>query len=403
MLVPKKFPSFDGLRAIAALLVLLFHTGRFSGFDNHARLGVLTVQFNIGVTIFFVISGFLIYRPFVISHLAGRPSPVTRRFYERRLLRIVPAYWCALTVLWALGLVHLGDTWKKVAAVYLFAQIYSPSTVKLGLHQAWSLCYEMAFYLALPVVAWVIARGRGTPRQRLRWQLGGVLSLFFGGLAFDWWVDTLPFLHVVHGHFAPGSEVPLWLTAQLPLRLSLFAAGMVLAVLSSWWTEHGQVPAVLAARWFPWMAWLVAFGSIGLLCVVTPATTLITFISAPRAMAAELIMVLGSAALLLPAIFGPDHKDGIRRFLEWRPMVAIGLVSYGIYLWHYAIAVWLSTQLTAHHRADSFVVLSLLTFVVTGVVATLSYVLIERPGMRMRQRLTWWRQRRVVPGDLRAE
>ena len=77
--------------AIAAISVLLLHTAWASGFTLRSSLGIYASRLEIGVSIFFLISGFLLYRPFVASHLSGRASPNTRRFWERRLLRIVPA------------------------------------------------------------------------------------------------------------------------------------------------------------------------------------------------------------------------------------------------------------------------------------------------------------------------
>ena len=131
---PRQFPCFDGLRAIAVVLVLLLHTAWISGFTLRSSLGIYTARLEIGVSIFFLISGFLLYRPFVLSHLTGERSPNTRRFWQRRLLRIVPAYWLALTVLtYGFHLVSLGPGWQGVVSHYLFLQIYFPTQVFSGI------------------------------------------------------------------------------------------------------------------------------------------------------------------------------------------------------------------------------------------------------------------------------
>jgi peptidoglycan/LPS O-acetylase OafA/YrhL len=96
---PRHFECFDGLRAIAAVSVLLLHTAWTSGFTSRSSLGIYTSRLEIGVSVFFLISGFLLYRPFAVSHFVGRDQPDAGRFWVRRLLRIVPAYWLALTVL----------------------------------------------------------------------------------------------------------------------------------------------------------------------------------------------------------------------------------------------------------------------------------------------------------------
>src|SRR3954451_2863760 len=108
-----RFPLMDSLRAIAVLAVLLTHVSYFvaqSGTDLLVHL-----RFDMGVTIFFVISGFLIYRPWVHARLRGEPSPLVRVYAWRRLLRIVPGYWVALTlVTLAIGLTGL-FTWSGAA------------------------------------------------------------------------------------------------------------------------------------------------------------------------------------------------------------------------------------------------------------------------------------------------
>jgi peptidoglycan/LPS O-acetylase OafA/YrhL len=95
---PRHFPCFDGLRAIAAVSVVVIHTSFVSGLTTRSGVGIYTARLEIGVAVFFLISGFLLYRPFAAAHVAGLPSPVLGRFWVRRLLRIVPAYWLALTV-----------------------------------------------------------------------------------------------------------------------------------------------------------------------------------------------------------------------------------------------------------------------------------------------------------------
>jgi peptidoglycan/LPS O-acetylase OafA/YrhL len=90
---PPRFPAFDGLRAIAAITVVVVHVSFVSGLTprNPHAVGMYTARLEIGVSVFFLISGFLLYRPFVVAHLARAPRPRTGAFWLRRLLRIVPA------------------------------------------------------------------------------------------------------------------------------------------------------------------------------------------------------------------------------------------------------------------------------------------------------------------------
>ena len=94
-----RFEQIDGLRAIAALSIVVAHAAVFGLAIGQSTTGRLLAHLNIGVTIFFLISGFLLYRPFIAHRGGGPPSPATRDYAKRRLLRIYPAYWLVLTVL----------------------------------------------------------------------------------------------------------------------------------------------------------------------------------------------------------------------------------------------------------------------------------------------------------------
>lgn len=88
-----RFPLLDGLRAVAAMLVLVFHVVQQTG---HVPRPIRDLSLE-GIAIFFVLSGFLLYRPFARSRLKGEGLPSVKAYARRRLLRIVPAYWAALT------------------------------------------------------------------------------------------------------------------------------------------------------------------------------------------------------------------------------------------------------------------------------------------------------------------
>ena len=162
-----RFPCFDGLRALAALLVIGVHTAFVSGLTGRG-LGRYAARMEIGVSVFFVISGFLLYRPFAVAHFRQEPEPPARHFWARRLRRIVPAYWLAfILITYVLHADTIRHGWGSVAIYLGFAQIYSSHHVLSGITQAWSLCTEMSFYLFLPLyAAWL--GGRRWPPLRPR-------------------------------------------------------------------------------------------------------------------------------------------------------------------------------------------------------------------------------------------
>src|SRR5207248_2134572 len=143
----RHFDLFDSLRAIAVLCVVGTHVLVSSGrVAVGSKVWEAGFRLNVGVTIFFVISGFLLYRPFVAARYAGRGLPAIPVYAGRRILRIVPAYWLALTVLalWP-GLKGVLDG-HSFWVYYGFLQIYGLGPHNGGNYIVWSLCIEMAFY-----------------------------------------------------------------------------------------------------------------------------------------------------------------------------------------------------------------------------------------------------------------
>ena len=246
----RAFPCFDGLRAIAALSVIIVHTSFPSAFSTRQHFwGAYTSRLEIGVSVFFLISGFLLYRPFVAAHLEGRPGPAVRPYLKRRILRIVPAYWVAL--FFAAYVLHTVrppiDTLKSVVIYFGFLQIYFSNYVLHGISAAWTLCVEMSFYLFLPLYAALQAAWGRRSRDRLRNELIGLAALVV--ISEVWKIAV----------FAHKSGQQTGAGTWLPAQLDLFAAGMSFAVASVWWSSGDRhEPAVLCRPWVPPVSWLVA-------------------------------------------------------------------------------------------------------------------------------------------------
>jgi peptidoglycan/LPS O-acetylase OafA/YrhL len=147
-----RFPLLDPLRAVAALCIVVTHTAGVSGFNAAHALGAWTARLDCGVAIFFVLSGFLLYRPFVAARLDARDRPRVARYARRRALRILPGYWTALVVV-AVLLPHeapgaFGPHWWMYFGLL---QSWSSLDILGGLGVGWSLSVEAAFYVLLPV------------------------------------------------------------------------------------------------------------------------------------------------------------------------------------------------------------------------------------------------------------
>ena len=362
------FPCFDGLRALAALLVIGVHTTFVSGFTGGSDLGRYAARLEIGVPVFFVISGFLLYRPFALAHFGGCPVPSARGFWVRRLKRIIPAYWVAfLIVSFVLHADVVLRGWGSLAVYLGFAQIYMPSYSLTGITQAWSLCTEMTFYLALPLWAALMGRRALTPRRQLRSELTGlsalvVVSLAFRIVAWSW-----------------HSELALTMPNWLPAYADLFALGMLLAVVSCWCAAEKRTPALLWHPATPWVSWGLAAFMFYAVSNIGLSTIPLIKASLGLTLARQTLYGLFAFFLVLPAVFGSQDRGLIRWSLQLRPIALVGVVSYGVYLWHEA---WINLfQRWTGDRSFSIPLPDLIipvTLLAIGT-ATISYVLVERP------------------------
>ena len=398
---PRHFACFDGLRAIAAVSVLLLHAAWTSGFTSRSSLGIYTSRLEIGVSVFFLISGFLLYRPFAVSHFVGGVQPDAGKFWVRRLLRIVPAYWLALTVLaYGFHAVTVGPGWQGVASLYLFLQIYFPTQVVHGIPQAWSLCTEMSFYLFLPFYARLLARRAPSRRRQLRREVIGAAVLIVISFVFRYWWLHIPLTVIQNGHQVPVcaphclTDPPLstLMVAWLPSYLDLFALGMLLAVASAWYAEHGE-PGWLGHRVMPWAAWAGAAVAFWVVANVVNNREII-YVLTPRVnLARQELYGVFAFLLLLPAVFGPQDGTLIRRLLRSWPMVSLGVISYGIYLWHLNLIDEFLKWTGWQAGREPFGILALCVLGVSVAFASASYFGLERPVLRVKNRIGWWDRR----------
>jgi len=365
----------DSLRAIAALSVLVTHAGFLSGANLGAWYGDYTARLDVGVTIFFLLSGFLLYRPFVSARLGERDRPRIPDYARRRLLRILPAYWLALTVLaiWP----GLPQMWEAHDWVYYgLVQVYFKPWTLGGLLPAWSLAVEISFYAALPLLVLLMERPfmERTRRAKIRSELILVAVLFLGALLFRVLVRS-------NEGAVPDSNLYFTLAGNF----DWFALGMVLAIASVWVAGRDRAPApVLLVERLPSLAWLVAA-----VLFWTIATQMGIGPEFPQRYTSEEWLYehvfYGAIAffLLLPAVFG-DSRGGLPRLiLRNRALAWLGLISYGIFLWHHPIVGELSKRDWGNWR---FAGMTLATFAIATACAAASYYIVERPLLRFKHR-----------------
>lgn len=363
--------GFDGLRACAAILVVAYHAGSIVGASSAGFLSPFVAEMKAGVTIFFVISGFLLYLPYARAIGSGLPGPEWRRFARRRAVRILPGYWVALTILAAAGAVSgvFGEEWWRY---YGLAQIYDNRTLEHGLGVAWTLAVEVSFYAVLPFLACGMRRlvGARSGRGAARVQLAALAILALASLGLRAGLAGSVWLPVPGAHLA--------LASSLPAVWDWFAAGLALAVLRAEWERGARVGRLWdALATHPAECWLLAAV---VYTVGVPLQHGEVFLS-DYGLATHLAVGVAAALFVLPAVApgSPDRVSRARAFLTSRRMAWLGTISYGIYLWHVPFRDLIDSWLGVPRGALAFALLFAITLAGGICLGALSWYVVERP------------------------
>jgi peptidoglycan/LPS O-acetylase OafA/YrhL len=368
------FPLLDGYRALAATAVLVTHVGFQTGAALRGPAAGLLARLDFGVTVFFLLSGFLLYRPHAVAHLRATAAPRVGPYLWHRALRILPAYW--LAVVGAMLLLpenhHAGPgVW---VSQLLLLQTYQDSGLLPGLSQVWSLGTEVAFYLFLPVLGVLVHRlGGRSPRARLRRELVLLALLAAGSLAYRVWV------------FAVGAD--LRLLYWLPAYLDWFAIGMAFAAVSAFYAQvpvgdRGRIGVLDEIACAPGSCWFIGSALLALSTTVLGGPLDLSAPTATESVTKHVLYAAAGTFLFLPGVLGRPDQGVVRRFLASGPLTRLGLVSYGVFLWNMAMLYVAMRVLGQGLFKGGFWQVLALTFAMTVTVASLSWLLLERPVMR---------------------
>ena len=367
--------GFDGLRAIAISAVLVWHAHTTLGFptDRLGPLGPLIASSWAGVDLFFALSGFLI-TTLLLDEESARGRFSLGGFYLRRALRILPAFY-AVFLVEALLLSHLSRlpsadlrtappsallAFGAFFGNYFLHYVQPGLSVGAGYVLFWSLCVEEHFYLAWPLVLSTVRSGRA--RLGLAAAVCALVPLL------RWWVRARAIEPAAAVHFVSHYRIDAILAGALAAlafgklarhararRLLLFVAG------------GGVIASVLAHT----------------LSVLPPATVMGQSLG---------YVLLAAACALVVAEVAASQEGVLVRALEWRPLVAIGRRSYGMYLVH-LIALDVARRLLAVAWPGEAPLARPLALVLSGslftfALAELLYRSVERPFLRLKARLT---------------
>ena len=407
--------ALDGVRAIACLSVVAFHISLVTRQDIHIwnpdyvnpLISAIALSGDTGVTLFFILSGFLLFLPYAKTLLFEHAQwPSIRRFYLRRVLRIIPAYYITLFLMVLLyrpeyrHLDHLRN-WGFFLTLFMDS---SQSTYKSINGPFWTLAVEWQFYLLLPILA--IGMGllvrRGSLARRLR-----TLLLCLGGLIV-WGIGTryaglylnahpsatfllprpvlnyiLPFIYGASGNGTHGKF------------LEDFAIGMLL---STAYILARNLPAgnILQTRLRQFAPWLLAGALLWLLLMVmwkynqanlqSPLHPWPFFdhLASIYDSVGEFGFAIGYGLFVAATLFGAAW---LKRPFEWAPLRWIGFISFGIYMWHLLLLESFTELVMVHlHNLSHLLQYSLywgwlLVFIIPCALAL--YLLVEKPFMNL--------------------
>jgi peptidoglycan/LPS O-acetylase OafA/YrhL len=344
----------ESLRALAALAVASGHAwGIAHGYALQDTQGTYLARIvyggGFGVFLFFALTGYLLFWPFARRHWGGGAGIDLRRYALNRAVRILPLYYTAVILL--LIVQERGASFDMWWRFLLLWQNFSAATIDKVDGVLWSLVVEVHFYILLPFIAVGVARISGRSRAR-----AALALLALGGVSFA------IYMWKVQGSFLAAK---LW-AHNLPATFFFFIPGMLLALLRLEWEERR--PRVLdgfAGRSGLWLAgsavvWLILFARYSLGPIVAVAS----------------FLAVGACVL-------PLRESFARRALDWRPLAAIGVVSYSLYVWHTRV---MENIVKWDPFPDNTLGLFCIALPLAVAIAFLSYRLVEEPWLRARRR-----------------
>jgi peptidoglycan/LPS O-acetylase OafA/YrhL len=352
----------DVLRAIAALMVIGFHSGGLVGGGAQGD-GFLWLPYNLdtGVELFFVLSGYLIALPFLRSLVKGGAAPDTLSYAGRRAARILPGYWLALCIAIFLANRQPGSLPPvgMLLPQLVLLQGVVPGDGGLGpLVVGWTLSVEAAFYVGVPLVTWALLRHSRTRSVRSLARMTCAVWIASAALAccVATLIPTSPFS-------TPALRGPAGLMCQ-------FCPGILVALLQ---VRSERAGATMTRR--PHAAWaLIACGLIGWVLIVAWTGSAA---SPLQVVIRNQVCGLLFGVVLVGAL---EMRGAVNRFT--RTVARLGTVSYGLYLWHWlalevvgstGVRVGLSVPLVV-----DWTLAAALLAVATLPAATLSWHLVEK-------------------------
>ncbi|MGB2921061.1 MAG: acyltransferase [Mycobacterium sp.] len=387
-----RLAGLEGPRGVGCLSVVLVHVAVY--FTPNVLATTRLDFLGQALTFFFVLSGFLLYMPYVKRLQQGGEIPDTREYLRHRILRVFPAYLVIFLIAnFAIRAVyvenpfaHSGDPGEgagmitdplKLLAQLTLTQSLFPWTLQTGISPSWSLTTEFGFYLTLPLLGIALFSCRARINRPLRAAMWPAIALLGLGVVTNTIVGWLQLSHYsdnpLRGYW--GDNWVAVLSRSFLALSDTFAFGMIAAII---------YVALVGGKWDR-----VSTGRLQLTtAAVMVAGLLVSFVlfaTYPHYLSTVFALASGAFILLIVAPLARGERSGIANVTDWRPIRYIGKISLSAYLWHYPILILveragLSVPDNAFGIAVAFVIVSALTIAA----ASVTYRWVEVPAMRLR-------------------
>lgn len=377
---PPRFPGLDTLRALAAIAVVATHTSFWAGVYGYGVLGAATQRLEVGVAVFFVLSGFLLSYPYLAAMRTSRRHESAGRYLFKRALRILPVYWLAVVA----GLLLLPANRDLSAARWidnlLLVDVFRNGLLPRGLTQMWSLSTEATFYLALPAIMWgltvLVCRRRWAPRRMLFVLVG----LAIGSLA--WTAVTA----------AGFYEADNWARRGLPSYFSWFTIGIGFAILDVQRRHDARagesrllrIVTTLGAS--PGTCWLAAIALFTVVSTPLGGTPQLLALTPAENLIRTGLYACVAGLVVLPSVFG-NPVSAYARTLAIPALRHLGHISYSLFCCH-VIVLELATEWFGFRlfQTDPFLLFGVI-LAISLVVAEVLYRFVELPFLRLKNAL----------------
>ncbi|WP_313404640.1 acyltransferase [Aeromicrobium sp.] len=352
-----RFAQLDSIRAVAAIMVVATHTAFWAGVYTKGTWGAATQRLEVGVAIFFVLSGFLLSRPYLMRARRGTRTDSVQIYALKRVGRIMPVY--LVTVVAAFILLSRNDDlgWDRFFLNITLTDFFVHSQLPFGLTQMWSLSVEASFYIVLPFIGITVLARSWRPTALL-------VGLLCVGLLGIVWLGLTAQDHALVARWLPSYA--LW-----------FAMGIALAVIE---IDRDSVRLVRALR--RWASdrvacWVLAFGLFVIISTPLGGSPLLVALTPSESVMRHLFYAAIAVLIVAPCVFVTD--DGTARILSHPWFRHLGYTSYALFCCHMIVLELVVDGVGYELFRAPAVPLFVLVLAVSLGVAEILYRVIEKP------------------------